>query len=61
MLSLIIIVCIFKDNNSKYFKIGPNDDLILISIKIDTWNKWVLSLFLIGILKIGEVIVNEIG
>ena len=52
---------LFKDSGGKYFHYGPNTDLFLVSVKVDTWTKWITSLIIIGIIKIGEVIVNEIG
>jgi len=54
-------VSIFRDESSTYFRFGPQDDLILISVKINTWLKWWMTFLCIGVLKIGEVIVNEIG
>lgn len=57
----IIIVVMLKDEASKYFRFGPNEDLILVSVKVNTWVRWVMSLVVIGIFRVGEVIVNEIG
>jgi len=61
LMAVFAIVFVFKDPNSKYFRFGPNEDLFLISVKIDTWSKYFVSLFTIGIIRIGEVIVKEIG
>jgi len=56
-----IFVIIFRDSNGKYFRFGPQSDLIIISILIDTWLKWILAVFFIGIVKGCEVLVNELG
>lgn len=61
LLVTILLVFLFRDKNSNYFRFGPQSDLILISIKIDTWFNYSFAIFIIGILKIGELIVNDIG
>ena len=61
MILVLILVSIFKDDNSTYFRFGPNEDLIVISILIDTWSKWVGLLIFIGIIKSCDVLVNELG
>lgn len=47
--------------NSKYFRFGPNEDFIFISVPIDTYKKYVLLLFLISLNNIIKVLVGEIG
>lgn len=61
MILVLTIVCIFRDDESKYFRFGPQPDLIVISIRIDTWNKWLLLNFFIGLVKGCDVLVNELG
>jgi len=61
MILVLIFVCIFRDDSSKYFRFGPNEDLIVISILINTWNKWVGLILFIGIIKSCDVLVNELG
>jgi hypothetical protein len=61
MLVVLIIVSIFRDGDSKYFRFGPNEDLIVISIRIDTWNKWIFLNMFIGLIKGCDVLVNELG
>jgi len=56
-----IFVIIFRDSNGKYFRFGPHDDLIIISVLINTWIKWTGAILLIGIVKGCEVLVNELG
>jgi hypothetical protein len=60
-LIITIFVFMFRNEQSKYFRFGPNDDLIIISILINTWGKWVLAILFIGVVKCCEVIVNELG
>ena len=61
-MSLVLaIVCIFRDDESKYFRFGPYPDLIVISIRIDTWARWALLNLFIGLVKGCDVLVNELG
>ena len=61
MIFILIVVCIFRDKQSKYFRVGPSDDLIVISVSINTWEKWILVNIFIWIVKGCDVFVNEIG
>lgn len=61
MVLVLVIVCIFRDDESKYFRFGPQPDLIVISIRIDTWTKWLLLNLFIGLVKGCDVLVNELG
>lgn len=61
MILVLIIVCVFRSPKSTYFKFGPSLDLIVISVEIDTWTKWVVLNVFIWIVKGCDVLVNEIG
>lgn len=61
MTLVLSVVCIFRDEQSKYFRFGPYPDLIVISIKIDTWNKWIILNIFIALIKGCDVLVNELG
>jgi len=56
-----IVVIVFRDPKGSYFRFGPSNDLLVISILIDTWVKWVLTIAFIGVIKGCEVLVNELG
>lgn len=58
---IIIIIFIFQSENSTYFRFGPSNNLIVISVSIDTWTKYNLVLLLIGFIKIVDTISNELG
>jgi hypothetical protein len=59
MITTLIIVCIFRDDNSTYFRFGPSEDLIVISVLINTWGKWIGLQLFIGVLKSCDVLVND--
>ena len=61
MLLVLLIVSIFRSEKSTYFKFGPSKDLIVISVEIDTWKKWILLNIFIWLVKGCDVMVNEIG
>jgi hypothetical protein len=61
MVLVLSLVCVFRSPKSTYFKFGPSPDLIVISVEIDTWRKWVLLNVFIWMVKGCEVLVNEIG
>ena len=61
MLFVLLIVSIFRSEKSTYFKFGPSNDLIVISVEIDTWKKWILLNIFIWMVKGCDVLVNEIG
>ncbi len=62
VLLVVLGVCVWlRDDSSKYFRIGPNADLIIISVQIDTRLKYACLLLFLAILNISEVIIQEIG
>lgn len=61
MITTLIIVCIFRDDSSTYFRFGPSEDLIVISVLINTWGKWIGLQLFIGVIKSCDVLVNELG
>jgi hypothetical protein len=57
-----IATCIITfASDSKYFRIGPNEDFVLISVKIDTYNRYVFLLFLIACNNCIKVLISELG
>ena len=54
-------IIILNDNTSKYFRWGWNDDLILISIPINTQSRYLCTILFISIIKISHVIIGEIA
>lgn len=48
-------------SDSKYFRYGPNEDFLLISVKIDTKLRYCFLLFLIACNNCIKVLISEIG
>lgn len=64
ILLIIIILCVIffrDDQQAKYIKFGPSDSLSLLGVKINTWNKYIFVCGLMALIKVLEVIINEIG
>ena len=55
------LVVFYRDPGSKYYRFGPQEDLILVSIRIDTWGVWGGVLVVMGLVRVCETLVNEIG
>jgi hypothetical protein len=60
VIMVILPVCLLSEN-SKYFRFGPSPDFILISVPIDTWTKYIITMIFIAIVDIIRVISEEIG
>ena len=58
---VIVLIVVFRDPDSKYFRWGPHDDLIVVSVKINTLSKYFTLVAIIVSVKIVEVLVHEIG
>jgi len=58
MLFTTIVYC-FNDGNSLYLRMGPNEDLSLLGIKINTWKKYIGLQFFIAFSQMVDVIIQE--
>ena len=61
LLGFISFFITYFAGNSKYFRFGPNEDFIFISVPIDSYERYSLLLFLISLNDIIKVLVGEIG
>ena len=48
----------FDDGKSKYWRIGPQKDFILVSMAIDSWQKYYILMFFVAIIKPGVSLCN---
>ncbi len=56
----MVLVTVFAES-SPYWRIGYNEDLIVISVKINSASKYAALLMLIAFINASRVIVEEIG
>lgn len=61
LLATVGILIFLYDSKSKYFRFGPQEDLVVISVKIDTYQKYFILLGLITIINIVKVLVEDIA
>lgn len=60
VLLVVIPICIL-DVSGSYFRFGPSDDFILVSVHINSYTKYIATLVFIAIVNIIKVISEEIG
>jgi len=61
VLTMVIALSIVYRDDSDYWNVGPNKNLIVISVHIDTLNKYFLLLLVISVINISKVVIEEIG
>lgn len=61
LILMIIIISIFKEPDDKYLRIGPNENLIVMSVKINTITKYIVLQIFLAITEIIRCVVNEIA
>ena len=62
LLSLTIsVISIFSNKSSNYWNFGPNDKLMIISVKISNWTRYAILLVFIAFLKTTKCIIVEIA
>jgi len=58
---ILLVIAICRDSKDTYFTYGPNDNLFILSVKIDTLSKYLwLQVFLI-FTECSRVFINEIA
>jgi hypothetical protein len=60
-LILVASITIAFNDDSSYFSFGPNENLVVISVKIKGWNEYYILLSLITLINIMEVLSAEMG
>jgi hypothetical protein len=63
LVSLIIVVMcvIIFNSNSLYFSFGPSEQLIVISVRINSWIRYIFLLIIITIVNAVQVMSDEMG
>ena len=61
LLSIVSIIMLQFATDSPYFRFGPNDDFILIAVKIDDWNKYSMLLLIISFIEFTRVMIEDLG
>ena len=61
LVGIIIPTVLLANKGSSYYRFGPNDELIIISIKINTGLKYGILLLYVFIFRVCKAFVNELG
>lgn len=61
LLVVMYLVFTFAEADAPYWKVGPSDDLIVISVKINTYEKYFTMLALIFVIQMSKVFVEEMA
>lgn len=61
LLSIVTIIMFSFATDSPYFRFGPQDDFILIAVKIDNWNKYSILLLIITFIEFTRVMIEDLG
>jgi hypothetical protein len=61
LIIVIFLIFTFADKNAPYWQIGPNNNLIVISVKINTYSKYFILLFITFIIQMSRVFVEEMA
>jgi hypothetical protein len=61
VLALVVLLLGACAGDSAYWRWGPSPGLVLISVRIDTWGRWVGLLGMIALVEASRVLVEEFG
>lgn len=61
LISVVIPTVLLANKASTYYRFGPQEDLIIISIKINTWTRYGILLMYILAIRICKVFITELG
>ena len=60
-LFFLFIVCLFHEKDNSYMKIGPNENLYVLSIKINTYKKYFLLQLFLFFIEVSRVIISDMA
>lgn len=61
LISIACMTIFLRDDNDKYFTLGPNENLSVMSVKINNKNRYILLQLFLFVTEFTRVIVNEIA
>ena len=61
LIGVVIPSILLANKESTYYRFGPQENLIIISIKINTWTRYCVLLVYIMAIRVCKVFVNELG
>ena len=61
ILMVVILIAILCKDNSDYWNWGPSKNFVVVSVHIDTWQKYGLLMFLVALINVSRVVFEEIA
>ena len=61
MVMVAIPVILLDNGKSKYFRWGPHEDFIMVSVPINTNQRYICTIIFAALLSAGEVVIGEIA
>jgi hypothetical protein len=61
LIGVVIPSILLANKESTYYRFGPQENLIIISIKINNWTRYCVLLVYIMAIRVCKVFVNELG
>ena len=61
MAVVLSCICLFATDESTYFRVGPHDDFVFVSVRLDTVSRYVIMLVTIAVMNCVKVVVAELG
>lgn len=61
LLTVIGVLMVVFDSNSKYFRLGPHSDFVVVSVRIDTTMRYIILLVITTIINTIKVLVEDIA
>jgi len=61
LLFIIGTIVGFDDGKSKYWRFGPQEDFILVSMTINNWTKYSILMVFVAIIKTSQCVIAEIA
>lgn len=61
LVMIALLIFILNDGTSKYFRTGWHDDLVMISVPINTLERYLFLLFFIALVRVMDVVIGEIA
>lgn len=61
LLFVVLLICSLNDGKSSYFRWGPNDNLVVLTVHVNTWASYAGILAVLFIIRFIEVILSDIA
>ena len=61
LISALIPTVLLANKDSTYYRFGPSEELIVISVKINTWLRYAILIVYVLIFRICKVFITELG